>query len=83
MTASDQFLADAAALLGPRGLTRDAEIMEPWLTDWRGRFHGQALALASPDSTAQLAALVTLCAAHGVPIVPQGGNSGMLSLIHI
>jgi FAD/FMN-containing dehydrogenase len=77
MTASDPFLAEAAALLGPRGLTRDAELMEPWLTDWRGRFHGQALALASPDSTGQVAALVKLCAAHGVPIVPQGGNSGM------
>jgi len=77
MTASDQFLADAAALLGPRGLTRDAELMEPWLSDWRGRFHGSALALASPDSTAQVSALVKLCAAHGVPIVPQGGNSSM------
>ncbi|MXP40978.1 FAD-binding protein [Altererythrobacter soli] len=77
MNAPETFLAEAADLLGPRGLTRDPEIVRPWLTDWRGRFTGQALALASPASTAEVAALVALCAAHGVPIVPQGGNSGM------
>lgn len=75
--ATEAFLAQAAALLGPRGLTTDPETMEPWLTDWRGRYTGRALALASPASTAEVAALVKLCAAHGVPIVPQGGNSGM------
>lgn len=71
------FLADAADLLGPRGLTRDPDLLSPWLTDWRGRFTGRALALASPADTAELSALVKLCARHGVPIVPQGGNSGM------
>lgn len=77
MQANNEFLTQAAELLGPRGLTGDAEQIAPWLTDWRGRFTGQALAMASPASTAELAALVRLCAAHGVPIVPQGGNSGM------
>lgn len=71
------FLSEAAALLGPRGLTCDADLITPWLTDWRGRFTGAALALASPATAAEVAALVQLCARHGVPIVPQGGNSGM------
>ncbi|MFN5783167.1 MAG: FAD-binding oxidoreductase, partial [Novosphingobium sp.] len=71
------FLPAAAELLGPRGLTRDADLITPWLTDWRGRYTGAALALASPASTEEVAALVRLCAQHGVPIVPQGGNSGM------
>ena len=71
------FLAAARDLLGERGLTRDPDLVEPWLTDWRGRFHGRALALASPANTAEVAALVALCAAHRVGIVPQGGNSGM------
>ena len=74
---AENFLAAAAAMLGPRGLTADPDLLTPWLTDWRGRFTGRALALASPATTAELAALVRLCAAHGVPIVPQGGNSGM------
>ena len=77
-TAADTFLAEAAELLGPKGLTRDADVMEPWLTDWRGRYTGRALALASPGTTHEVAALVKLCARHGVPIVPQGGNSGMV-----
>lgn len=77
MTDTDSFLAEAEALLGPRGLTRDADLVSPWLTDWRGRFTGQALAMAAPASPQQLSALVKLCAARGVPIVPQGGNSGM------
>lgn len=67
----------AAALLGPRGWTTDVDLIAPWLTDWRQRFTGVALGMASPADTAQLAALVRLCAAHRVPIVPQGGNSGM------
>lgn len=77
MSDHDDFLAQAGELLGERGLTRDADLMEPWLTDWRGRFHGKAMALASPASTEEVSALVKLCARHGVPIVPQGGNSGM------
>ena len=75
MTAT--FLEAAQAVLGPRGLTCDPDLVEPWLTDWRGRFTGAALALASPASTAEVAALVALCAEHRIGIVPQGGNSGM------
>lgn len=74
---AEAFLAEARALLGERGFTTDPERIDTWLTDWRGRYTGRALALASPASTAEVAALVRLCAAHGVPIVPQGGNSGM------
>jgi FAD/FMN-containing dehydrogenase len=71
------FLKEAAALLGPRGFTTDPDTMAPWLTDWRGRFTGRALAMASPASTAEVSALMRMCAAHGVAVVPQGGNSSM------
>ena len=77
MTDPAAFLVAAEALLGPRGLIRDAALIAPWLTDWRGRYTGAALAVAAPATAAQVAALVRLCAEHGVPIVPQGGNSGM------
>ena len=40
------FIDEASALLGPRGFTSDPELMAPWLTDWRGRFTGRALAMA-------------------------------------
>lgn len=71
------FLDKAARLLGPKGLTTAPDDIAPWLTDWRGRYTGKALALASPADTGEVSALVSLCARHSVPIVPQGGNSGM------
>jgi FAD/FMN-containing dehydrogenase len=77
MSDAHAFLSAAASLLGPRGLTRDQELMAPWLTDWRGRYTGRALALAAPASTEEVSALMKLCHEHRVPIVPQGGNSGM------
>jgi FAD/FMN-containing dehydrogenase len=77
MSKIEQFANAAADLLGPRGWTSDPELVTPWLTDWRGRFTGRALGLASPADTQEVAALVRLCAEYGVPIVPQGGNSGM------
>ncbi|MBV6272888.1 FAD-binding oxidoreductase [Alcaligenaceae bacterium CGII-47] len=47
------------------------------LTDWRERYSGQALALVRPGSTEEVAAVVRLCAQHRIPIVPQGGNTGL------
>lgn len=77
MTNHDQFCAAAEKLLGPRGFTTDADLVSPWLTDWRGRYHGAALALLTPADTSEVSAIVRLCAHYGVAIVPQGGNSGM------
>ena len=64
MTSTDHtmFIAEAEALLGPKGLTTLADDIAPWLTDWRGRYTGRALALAAPASTQEVAALVKLCA---------------------
>ena len=50
----------------------------PFLTDWRRRFQGAAIAVAQPDSPQDVAAVVRWCAAHRVPIVPQGGNTGLV-----
>jgi len=75
---SEALLSDLAARLGPRGFTRDSAEMAPWLTDWRGQWHGRAAALVSPAETAEVRAIVALCAAEGVAIVPQGGNSSMV-----
>lgn len=77
MTGQATFVALVADLLGPRGWTADDDLVNPWLTDWRGRYTGRALGLASPATTAEVSALVRLCREHRVPIVPQGGNSGM------
>jgi FAD/FMN-containing dehydrogenase len=51
--------------------------MSPYLTDYRGNYVGRALAVVKPADTGEVAAVVRLCAESGVPIVPQGGNTGL------
>ena len=46
--------------------------------DWRKRYRGQALAVVRPGSTAEVAAIVRLCNEHGLAIVAQGGNTGLV-----
>jgi FAD/FMN-containing dehydrogenase len=49
-----------------------------WEQDWRKRWRGKAGAVVRPGNTAEVAAVVKLCAAHRVAIVPQGGNTGLV-----
>ncbi|WP_046111688.1 FAD-binding oxidoreductase [Aquincola tertiaricarbonis] len=51
--------------------------MAPFLTDWRGKWHGAAIAVAQPDSAADVAAVMAWCHERQVPVVPQGGNTGL------
>ena len=53
------------------------EDARPHLVDWRGRYTGSALAVVKPGSVQELAAVVKFCAAHRIPMVPQGGNTGL------
>ena len=46
--------------------------------DWRKRFRGRARAVVRPASTDEVAAVVRGCAAHGVAVVAQGGNTGLV-----
>ncbi|MDY7097846.1 MAG: FAD-binding oxidoreductase [Pseudomonadota bacterium] len=71
------FVEAASQMLGTSGFTQDPELVDPWLTDWRGRYTGKAIGLASPATTAQVSQFVQLCSQHAIPIIPQGGNSGM------
>nr|WP_242200438.1 FAD-binding oxidoreductase [Sphingomonas hankookensis] len=71
-------VADARRAWGDRIVTTDAERIAPWLTDWRGRYHGASAALFEPGDTAQVAGLVALAGEHGVAVVPQGGNTSMV-----
>lgn len=68
-----------AALCGQKAVVTDAAQIQPWLSDWRGRFHGRSAAILAPGSTGEAAAIVRLAAEFGVPLVPQGGNTGMVA----
>ncbi|MGZ8290029.1 MAG: FAD-binding oxidoreductase [Telluria sp.] len=74
---SDSFLARCRDITGA-GYVLEGADMAPYLTDWRGRFTGAALAVLRPADAAQVALLVRACAEWRVPIVPQGGKTGLV-----
>jgi FAD/FMN-containing dehydrogenase len=74
-----QLIAFAARSFGPKTVVTDPKELEPWLTDWRGRVHGRSLAMLAPGSTAEVAEIVKLAAEYRIPLVPQGGNTGMVA----
>lgn len=72
------FVAGLGAIVGDAHLVTDPAAMAPYLSDWRGRFTGRALAVVLPSDTAEVARVVAACAAARVPIVPQGGRTGLV-----
>ncbi|MGE8681836.1 MAG: FAD-binding oxidoreductase, partial [Achromobacter marplatensis] len=74
---ANSLLAALRARLGQEWVWTGADAA-PYLTDQRGRLHGQALAVARPANAEEVAAVLRLCRAAGVPVVPQGGNTGLM-----
>ena len=64
------------AALGSHAVISDPDRLAPWLVDERRLFAGRALAAVEPASTEEVSAIVRICRAHGIPMVPQGGNTG-------
>ena len=75
---SDALLNRLKALVGPSGWTDDPEILAPRLVEWRDRWSGATPLMLSPASTQETAAIVGLCAAEGVALTVQGGNTGLV-----
>jgi FAD/FMN-containing dehydrogenase len=75
---TDDFLRHCREIVGTDHVLDGAGDMAPYLTDWRGRFTGKARAVLRPLDTAQVARLVRACAEWRVPLVPQGGKTGLV-----
>ena len=73
----DAFLQACVDAVGATHVLTAPEDQAPYLTDWRKRYSGRARAVLRPANAGEVRALVQLCNAHGVPIVPQGGNTGL------
>jgi FAD/FMN-containing dehydrogenase len=79
MIPAQQSLVDEMrSRFGDRAALTDAADIEPWLTDWRGRWTGQAAAILQPSSVGEVAAIMESAARLGVALVPQGGNTSMV-----
>ena len=66
-----------SAIVGSRYVIGPGAEQEPFLTDWRRRYRGDAMAVVKPANTTEVAALARWCWANDVAMVPQGGNTGM------
>ncbi|PZQ65665.1 MAG: hydroxyacid dehydrogenase [Phenylobacterium zucineum] len=66
------------AVLGPGGFSEDADRIAPKLVEWRDRWVGETAFLALPKTTAEVAAVVGVCAEAGQGITVQGGNTGLV-----
>lgn len=72
------FLNACRQIVGNAWVLTNASDMAPYLTDWRGRATGAAVAILRPSNTFEVASLVRLCNQYHIPIVPQGGNTGLV-----
>ncbi|HVM81650.1 MAG TPA: FAD-binding oxidoreductase [Stellaceae bacterium] len=74
---SETALAAIKAAVGPKGVVEGAEAIEPYLLESRGMFHGAARLVVRPANTAEVSEVVRLARAARIPVVPQGGNTGL------
>ncbi|TCK28371.1 FAD/FMN-containing dehydrogenase [Ancylobacter aquaticus] len=61
--------------LPPDFYITDPDVVAKYLTDFRHFRTGASRAVLRPRTTAEVQRIVAACAAHGVPLVPQGGNT--------
>jgi len=73
-----EFLGALARIVSPANVLTDPDRIAGNLIEPRGLYHGRALALVRPASTAEVAEVVAACAALRVALVPQGGNTGLV-----
>lgn len=73
---SADFIQAVAAVVGSDAVLTGSDA-QSYCVDWRGRYSGDALAVAFPSSTEQVSALVKLCVSLQIAIVPQGGNTSL------
>ncbi|HYN94853.1 MAG TPA: FAD-binding oxidoreductase [Pilimelia sp.] len=79
MTAPAAVLEDTLrGIVGDRHVLVDPDLRAAYETDWTRRFAGAARCVVRPADTAEVAAVVGACAAAGVPLTVQGGNTGLV-----
>jgi D-lactate dehydrogenase (cytochrome) len=76
-TETDVFARRIRAIVGERGVIDQPADMAPYLVDERGYYRGSARLIVRPASTAEVAKVLQTCNEMRVPVVPQGGNTGL------
>jgi FAD/FMN-containing dehydrogenase len=71
-------LTEFRDIVGLAHVLTDDAATGPYCVDWSGRFRGTTPAVVLPRSVEEVAAIVAVCRQHGVAVVPQGGNTGLV-----
>ena len=66
------------AAVGEKGFTDDPAEIAPHLEEWRSKYQGKTALMLKPATTAEVAAVMAIAYETGTPIVPQGGNTGLV-----
>lgn len=66
------------AAIGTSHVLTEDDVTAPYVTDWRKRYKGTALAVLRPSSTAEVQKLVAIAQQFDLAIVTQGGNTGLV-----
>jgi D-lactate dehydrogenase (cytochrome) len=71
-------LARFAAIVGPKYAVTDPQAQAPYLVEMRDLYHGRTPMVLRPGSVAEVSAILRLANETNTPIVPQGGNTGLV-----
>jgi FAD/FMN-containing dehydrogenase len=71
-------IARLKGAVGPKGFSEDPGEIAPHLVEWRDRYRGNSPLLLKPQTTADVAAILSICNESRTPLVPQGGNTGLV-----
>ena len=73
----DQIVAGLRDIIPGEGVITDPKQLVPYETDAFTAYRRVPLAVVLPETTEQVSALMKLCNAHGVPVVPRGAGTSL------
>src|SRR5438045_2115907 len=73
-----KLLARFAAIVGDKYAITDPQAQTPYLVEMRDLFRGHSPMVLRPGSVAEVSAILKLANETGTPVVPQGGNTGLV-----
>ncbi len=78
MQITREFIESIHNIVGSKGCLSDTADMQPYLSDAHGKVYDDCPLVIRPANTGEVAACVFLCAKHNIPVVPQGGKTGLV-----
>jgi FAD/FMN-containing dehydrogenase len=75
---SPELLVRLSAIVGPQHALTDPDLQLPYLREWRDMYEGRASIVLRPGTTEEVSKILALACEHGIPVVPQAGNTGLV-----